>query len=94
MDNGTVACVRLATGELLWKERPAGPIYGSPICVDGNLYCVTKAGEVLVIKADESYELHGVHPLDDGSFSTPVMSVRGMVFRTFSKLMLLGNKTD
>ncbi len=46
MDNGTVACLRLATGELLWKERPAGDIFGSPVCVDGNLYCMTKAGKV------------------------------------------------
>ena len=34
-DGGTAACLRLATGEVLWKERPAGPIYGSPICVGG-----------------------------------------------------------
>ena len=88
-DNGTVACVILETGELLWKERPAGAIYGSPICVAGNLYCMTKAGKVLVIRADTSYQLLGIHELGDGSFSTPVMSRSGMVFRTFSQLMVL-----
>jgi outer membrane protein assembly factor BamB len=91
MDNGTVACVRFATGELLWKEKPAGDIFGSPICVDGNLYCMTKAGKVLVIRADSSYQLLGIHDLGDGSFSTPAMAKSGMVFRTFSKLMLVGN---
>ncbi|MEN8229066.1 MAG: PQQ-binding-like beta-propeller repeat protein [Bacteroidota bacterium] len=89
MDNGTVACVVLATGELLWKERPAGAIFGSPICVAGNLYCITKAGEVLVIGADSSYQLLGIHELGEGSFSTPVMCSSGMVLRTFSKLMML-----
>lgn len=89
LDNGTVACVILETGELLWKERPAGSIYGSPICVDGNLYCITKAGKVLVIRADTSYQLLGIHELGEGSFSTPVMSRSGMVFRTFSQLMAL-----
>ena len=89
MDNGTVACVVLATGELLWKERPAGAMYGSPICVDGNLYCITKAGKVVVIRADSTYQLLGIHELGDGSFSTPVMGGTGMVFRTFSQLMLL-----
>lgn len=88
-DNGTVACVRLATGELLWKERPAGPIYGSPICVAGNLYCITKAGEVIVVRADSSYQLLGINELGDGSFSTPVMCKSGMVFRTLSKLIML-----
>lgn len=90
-DGGTVACVRLATGELLWKERPAGPIYGSPVCVDGKLYCISKAGKVIVIRADSSYQLLGTSELGDGSFSTPVLSESGMVFRTFSKLMVLGN---
>lgn len=88
-DNGTVACVRLATGELLWKERPAGPIYGSPICVDGNLYCITKAGEVIVVRADSAYQLLGINELGDPSYSTPVMSKSGMVFRTLSKLIML-----
>ena len=91
LDNGTVACLRLATGELLWKERPAGDIFGSPICVDGNLYCMTKAGKVLVIHANSTYQLFGIHELGEGSFSTPVMCGSGMVFRTFSQLMLLGN---
>ena len=91
MDNGTVACVRLATGELLWKERPAGDIFGSPVCVDGNLYCMTKSGEVLVIKASSAYQLLGIQELGEGSFSTPVMCGSGMIFRTFSQLILLGN---
>lgn len=91
MDNGTVACVSLETGELLWKERPTGAIYGSPICVGKNLYCITKEGEVSVIGADSTYELKGIYKLGDGSFSTPLMCNFGMVFRTFSKLTLLGN---
>ena len=91
MDNGTVACLRLATGEVLWKERPAGDIFGSPICVDGNLYCMTKAGDVIVIKAGPAYQLLGINELGEGSFSTPVVCSSGMVFRTFSQLMLVGN---
>ena len=89
MDNGTVACVKLASGELLWKERPAGPLYGSPIWVGGKLYCISKAGKVIVVRAEANYELLGIHDLGEGSFSTPVMCESGMVFRTFSSLMLL-----
>jgi outer membrane protein assembly factor BamB len=92
MDNGSVACVRLASGELLWRERPAGDIFGSPVCVGGNLYCVTKEGEVIVLNAGPAYHLSGIEELGEGSFSTPVVSGSGMVFRTFSRLMLLGNK--
>ncbi len=89
MDSGAVACVKLATGELLWKERPAGAIFGSPVCVGGNLYCITKDGKVLVIQASSSYKLLGTLDLGEGSFSTPIMSDSGMVFRTFYHLMSL-----
>lgn len=89
MDNGSVACLELASGELLWKERPAGPIYGSPICVGGILYCVTKAGKVILIRAKPGYELLGIYELGDESFSTPVMSNSGMVFRTFTSLIMI-----
>jgi outer membrane protein assembly factor BamB len=92
MDSGTVACLQIATGELLWKERPAGDIFGSPVCVNGNLYCVTKAGTVLVLDANSDYQLSGIHDLGEGSFSTPAMCGSGMVFRTFSQLLLLGNR--
>ena len=94
MDSGTVACIRLATGELLWKEKPSGAIYGSPICVGANLYCITKDGKIVVIKADSTYQLLGINDLGDGSFSTPVMCPSGMVFRTFSQLMLAGNDVE
>ena len=89
MDSGMVACVKLATGELLWKERPAGPIFGSPICVGGILYCLTRDGKVLAIRAGIPYQLLGISDLGEGSFSTPVMTESGMVFRTYSQLMSL-----
>jgi hypothetical protein len=65
--------------------------FTAPPFVGENLYCITKEGEVSVIAADSSYQLKGIYKLGDGSFSTPVMCNFGMVFRTFSKLTLLGN---
>ena len=91
MDSGTVACIELTTGRMLWKERPAGPIFGSPIYVAGNLYCLTKLGEVIIVRADPTYQLVGIHNLGEGSFSTPVMCKKSMVIRTFSKVMLFRN---
>jgi len=94
MDSGTVACLRLATGEVLWKERPAGDLFGSPICVGGKLYCITKAGKVLVINASSTYQLLGIQDLGEGSFSTPAMCANGMVLRTFSQLILIRNNNE
>ncbi len=89
LDNGSVACVRFATGELIWKERPAGPLYGSPVCVNGILYILSKAGKFMAIRASEEYELLGIQELGEGCFSTPVMGASGMVLRSFSRLRLL-----
>ena len=94
LDNGTAACVKLSSGELLWKERPAGPLYGSPVWVEGKLYCISKAGKVIVIQAGSDYKLHRIHELGEGSYSTPVLCESGMVFRTFSRLMLLRKQED
>jgi hypothetical protein len=52
---------------------------------------MTKAGKVIVLRAQSSYELLGVYELGDTSFSTPVMSASGMIFRTYSKLLMLNN---
>ncbi|MHC4654802.1 MAG: PQQ-binding-like beta-propeller repeat protein, partial [Planctomycetota bacterium] len=66
-DRGEVSCLRSATGEQLWREKPAGPFYGSPVWVNGNLYCITRKGEVVVVKAASTYELLAVNPLGEES---------------------------
>jgi hypothetical protein len=48
-DNGLVTCARLATGDVLWREKVAGSFYSSPVCVNGRLYCVAKNGDVVVL---------------------------------------------
>jgi outer membrane protein assembly factor BamB len=40
-DRGYVSCLRSATGEQLWREKPAGTFFGSPVWVNGKLYCIT-----------------------------------------------------
>lgn len=80
LDGGNVACLELASGKLLWKERPAGPIYGSPVYVNGYLYCITKAGKTMVVKAQASYELLGISYLGEESYSTPLCRNRVWFF--------------
>ena len=47
-DDGVVSCLRVATGETVWRERVDGAYYASPVWVDGHLYNVSKKGEVVV----------------------------------------------
>jgi outer membrane protein assembly factor BamB len=93
-DRGEISCLRSATGKQLWREKPAGPFYGSPVWVNGNLYCITRKGEVVVIKAASTYELFAVNPLGEESYATPAVAGGRMYLRTYSHLISIGGKKE
>jgi outer membrane protein assembly factor BamB len=89
-DGGVVSCFRIATGEALWSEKPAGRFFGSPVCVDDKLYCMTVDGDVVVLRAGPQYELLGVNPLGEKTHATPAVADGRMFLRTFSHLICVG----
>jgi outer membrane protein assembly factor BamB len=91
-DRGDVSCLRSATGERLWQEKPAGRFFGSPVWADGKLYCITTDGDLVVVRAAETYELLAINPLRETSHSTPAISGGRMYLRTFSHLFSIGGK--
>lgn len=92
-DGGAVSCLRMDTGEMLWSEKPAGRYYGSPVCVDGRLYCMTIDGDVVVLRAGPKYELLAVNPLGEKkSHATPAVADGRMYLRTFSHLICVGGR--
>jgi outer membrane protein assembly factor BamB len=93
-DRGEISCLRSATGKQLWREKPAGPFYGSPVWVNGNLYCITRKGEVVVIKAASTYELFAANPLGEESYATPAVAGGRMYLRTYSHLISIGGKKE
>jgi len=90
-DQGNVCCRRAATGEILWTEKPAGKYYGSPVWVDGRLYCITREGNVVVLKAAPKYELLAVNPLGEKSDATPAVANERMYLRTASQLICVSS---
>ncbi|MCX5646773.1 MAG: PQQ-binding-like beta-propeller repeat protein [Phycisphaerae bacterium] len=93
-DGGLVSCFRIDTGEVLWSQKPAGRYFGSPVYVDGKLYCITVDGDVVVLRAGPKYELLGVNPLGEKSHATPAVANGRMFLRTFSHLISVGGRTD
>ena len=93
-ENGTVTCVRSRTNEQIWSERVEGPYYSSPICAGGKggrLYNLTRAGELVVIAADEKFKLIQRFPLGEKeSYATPSISGGKLFVRTFSQLFCIG----
>jgi outer membrane protein assembly factor BamB len=92
-DNGSVTCLRVATGELVWREKVEGSFYSSPVCVNNRLYCVAKNGDVVVLAAAETFELLGRVALGEKCFATPAIAGGVMYLRTYSQLFSLGGKS-
>ena len=91
-DSGVVTCIVSATGKVVWRERVGGSYYGSPVWVDGSLYCVDRRGMVAVIAAGKTYRLHAKVPLGEPSFATPAVAGGVMYLRTETRLLSLGGK--
>ena len=88
-DAGTIACRRADTGKILWSEKPAGKFYGSPVWVDGKIYCITREGDCVVFQAGPEYKLLAINSLGEASDATPAIANGKMYLRTKSKLMCL-----
>jgi outer membrane protein assembly factor BamB len=91
-DAGVVSCLRTADKKEMWQERVGGTFYGSPVCVNGKLYCMNEQEEAVVLAASDKYELLGRNPLGEGSHSTPAVADGRMYLRTYSHLMAIGTK--
>ncbi|MHC4680613.1 MAG: outer membrane protein assembly factor BamB family protein [Planctomycetota bacterium] len=90
-DQGDVSCLRIESGQVLWCEKPGGRFYGSPIWINGSLYCINRAGDLIVIKAAPTYELLAVNPLGEKSQATPAVAAGTMYLRTWSHLISIGD---
>lgn len=91
-DKGIVSCRKPATGEAVWQERVGGNFFGSPVCVNGKLYCISVEGDVVVLDASAQYSFLGRTPLGEECRSTPAVAGGRMYLRTVSHLYSLGGK--
>lgn len=91
-DNGVVRCLRAATGEQVWEGRVQDLFYGSPIWVEGRLYCISRKGVVHVVSAGDKFGLLATNPLGEGSHATPAIAGGVLYLRTFTHLVAIGGK--
>lgn len=91
-DKGIVSCHAVADGKLIWQKRVGGNFLGSPVWVDGRLFAVNDAGEVVVLAASREFAELARNPLDDPCHSTPAIANGRMYVRTFSQLVSIGGK--
>lgn len=93
-DAGIVTCMDIKTGKELWMKRVGGKFSGSPVCVDGNIYCIGEGGTVVVIAAKDQFEELGRTELNETSYATPAISNGKMYLRTETHLYCLPSKNS
>lgn len=91
-DAGIVSRVHAATGAIKWQERVGGNFFGSPVWVDGRLFCVSRSGEVVVVNAGEKFEILARNPLNETTHSTPAVAGGRMFIHTTGHLICVGGK--
>jgi outer membrane protein assembly factor BamB len=93
-DNGFVTCLNAATGDIRYQERVGGNYFGSPVWIDGRLFCVSTTGELVVVEASDSFKLLHRYPLNELCHSTPAVADGHLFIRTEKHLWSFGGKKD
>jgi len=91
-DGGIVTCLDAPTGEIRYQERVGGNFFGSPVWVDGRLFCVSTSGEVDVVAASDRFQVLHRFALEELCHSTPAVAGGRMYIRTEKHLFSLGGE--
>ncbi len=93
-DGGIVTCLDAPTGSIHYQERVGGNYFGSPVWVDGRLFCVSTAGELVVLEASRRFNVLHRYPLNELCHSTPAVALGRMFIHTERHLISLGGATQ
>jgi outer membrane protein assembly factor BamB len=89
-DSGILTCLRAATGEIRYQERVGGDFFASPLWVDGRLFCVSTAGELVVVEASDKFNVLHRYALNELCHTTPAVAGGKMFVRTEKHLWSIG----
>ena len=89
---GIATCVKVGSGKVIWQKRVGGQYYGSPIWLDGRLFCLSHEGEIVVIAAADEFKLLGRTDLGEESHSTPAVYGGRLYLRTLGHLYSVGGE--
>jgi outer membrane protein assembly factor BamB len=78
-DAGVAACMKAATGEIVWQERIGGNFSASPVSVEGRIYFTGDNGETTVIEAGPEFKILANNPLGEKVQASPAFS-QGQIF--------------
>ncbi len=93
-DGGVVTCLEAATGSLRYQERVGGNYFGSPVWVEGRLFCVSTSGELAVVEASDQFKVLRRYALNEKCHSTPRVALGRLFIRKEKHLFSLGGAKE
>ena len=88
--NGTLDCLDIKSGRLLWKGRLGGNLWGSMLLADGRIYLSNLEGDTFVVRSGEKFELLATNSLAEPLYAAPAVSGGAIFLRTHKHLYCIG----
>ena len=89
-DAGIVTCLDTPNGNIRYQERVGGNFFGSPVWIDGRLFCVSTTGELVVLEASDKFNVLHRYALNELCHSTPAVALGRLFIRTEKHLFSIG----
>jgi outer membrane protein assembly factor BamB len=84
--SGFVECFDGRTGEVLWKERVDGNLWGSLLLADGKLYVTSLEGVTSVLAAGPKFQLLAKNEIREPTYAALAVSEGAIFLRTYEHL--------
>ena len=91
-DAGIATALEAATGKEIWSERLRAEFFGSPVLIDGKIYCPSTKGEMIVLATGDAFQSLARNPIGEGTHSTPCVDSGRIYVKTFSHLVCVAGK--
>ena len=83
---GVVECLVAKTGELIWKKRLSGNLWGSILLADQKLYVSNLEGDTFVLRLGREYEQIAKNSVDEDTYAALAPSNGELFLRTHKHL--------
>ena len=92
--NGIMECLDAKTGEVVWKERVGGNLWGSILLAGGNPYATNLEGDTFIVSASPKYELVAKNSLGEPTYAALAVSNGELFLRTQKHLYCISAKKE
>ena len=91
---GILQCLDTATGELVFRERLGGNLWGSILLADDRLYISNLEGDTYVVKAAAEFELIAKNSVGEATYAAIAPAHGKLFLRTHKQLYCIGSTPE